>query len=64
MSANGFSFNINNINLSQIKENFDNLKDEESTEINLADYKISTEETRPIMISWLSFLCSKLNFSE
>ena len=64
MSTNGFSFNINNINLSQIKENFDNLKEEESTEINLADYKISTEESRPIMISWLSFLCSKLNFSE
>ena len=64
MSTNEFSFNINNRNLSVIKENFINLKEEESEPINPNEYKISIEETRPIIISWLSFLCSKLNFSE
>jgi hypothetical protein len=64
MSTNEFSFNINNRNLSVIKENFINLKEEESAPINPSEYKISIEETRPIIISWLSFLCSKLNFSE
>ena len=64
MSANEFSFNIYNRNLSVIKENFINLKEEESSPINPNEYKISIEESRPIMISWLSFLCSKLNFSD
>ena len=64
MYTNEFSFNINNRNLSLIKENFINLKEEESSPINIKEYKISIEETRPIMISWLSFLCSKLNFSD
>ena len=64
MSANEFSFNINNRNLSVIKENFVNCKEEESSPINPAEYRISIEETRSIMISWLSFLCSKLNFCE
>ena len=64
MYTNEFSFNINNRNLSVIKENFVNCKEEESNPINPAEYKISIEETRSIMISWLSFLCSKLNFCE
>ena len=64
MSANEFSFNINNRNLSIIKENYMNLKEEESSPINPNKYPISIEDTRPIMISWLSFLCSKLNFSD
>ena len=64
MSANEFSFNINNRNLSIIKENYMNLKEEESSPINPNKYPISIEETRPIMMSWLSFLCSKLNFSD
>ena len=64
MYTNEFSFNINNRNLSVIKENFLSLKEEESSPINIKEYKISIEETRPIMISWLSFLCSKLNFSD
>ena len=64
MSTNEFSFNINNRNLSVIKENFISLKEEESSVINPNEYKISIEETRPIIISWLSFLCSKLNFSD
>ena len=63
MFTNEFSFNINNINLSKIKENFVNYKEDEATPINPIDYKISIEETRPILISWLSFLCSNLNFS-
>ena len=64
MSTNEFSFNINNRNLSVVKENFISLKEEESSVINPNEYKISIEETRPIIISWLSFLCSKLNFSD
>ena len=65
MFANEFSFNINNNNsLSSIKENFDNFKEEESAPINPAEYKISIEESRSIIISWLLFLCSKLNFTE
>ena len=64
MYTNEFSFNINNRNLSVIKENFLSLKEEESSPINIKEYKISIEETRSIMISWLSFLCSKLNFSD
>ena len=63
MSANEFSFNINNRNLSIIKENYMNLKEEESLPINPNQYPISIEDTRPIIMSWLSFLCSKLNFS-
>ena len=65
MFANEFSFNINNNNsLTTIKENFDNFKEEESAPINPAEYKISIEENRSIIISWISFLCSKLNFTE
>ena len=64
MYTNEFSFNINNRNLSVIKENFLSLKEEESFPINIKEYKISIEETRSIMISWLSFLCSKLNFKD
>ena len=64
MSANEFSFNINNRNLSIIKENYMNLKEEESLPINPNQYPISIEDTRPIIMSWLSFLCSKLNFSD
>ena len=64
MSTNQFSFNINNRNLSELKENFMNLKEEESLPINPLEYKISIEESRHITISWLSFLCSKLNFSD
>ena len=64
MSANEFSFNINNRNLSIIKENYMNLKEEEASPINPNKYPISIEDTRPIIMSWLSFLCSKLNFSD
>ena len=63
--TNEFSFNINtNGSLSSIKENFDNFKEEELAPINLEDYKISIDDSRSVLISWLSFLCSKLNFTE
>ena len=62
MQANEFSFN-SNINISQIKENFVNMKEEELSPINPLEYKISIDQTRPIFINWLSFLCSNLNFS-
>ena len=65
MMTNEFSFNINtNGSLSSIKENFDNFKEEELAPINLEDYKISIDDSRSVLISWLSFLCSKLNFTE
>ena len=65
MFANEFSFNINNNNsLTTIKENFDNFKEEESAPINPAEYKNSIEENRSNIIRWISFLCSKLNFTE
>jgi len=65
MMTNEFSFNINtNVSLSSIKENFENFKEEESAPINPEEYKISIEDSRSIIISWLSFLCSKLNFTE
>jgi hypothetical protein len=65
MMTNEFSFNINtNVSLSLIKENFENFKEEESAPINPEEYKISIEDSRSILISWLSFLCSKLNFTE
>ena len=63
--TNEFSFNINtNGSLLSIKENFDNFKEEELAPINLEDYKISIDDSRSVLISWLSFLCSKLNFTE
>ena len=65
MMTNEFSFNINtNGSLSSIKENFDNFKEEELAPIKLEDYKISIDDSRSVLISWLSFLCSKLNFTE
>ena len=63
MLTNKFSFNINNRTLSQVKENFVNYKEDETSPINPIEYKISIEQTRPVLISWLSFLCSNLNFS-
>ena len=65
MMTNEFSFNINiNGSLSIIKENFEGFKEEESAPIKLEEYKISIDDSRSIIISWLSFLCSKLNFKD
>ena len=63
MSTKEFSFNVNNTNLSQIEENFANLKEDESSPINPLEYKISIPESRSLLVNWISFLCSKLNFS-
>ena len=64
MSSNSFSFNDINNNLSSLKENFINLKDDEASPINPGEYIISIEEARANMINWLSLLCNKLNFKD
>ena len=64
MSSNSFSFNINNINLSDLKETFTNLKEDEASPKNPSIYFISIDGARSNMVDWLSFLCSKLNFSD
>ena len=64
MSSNSFSFNINNINLSDLKETFTNLKEDEASPKNPSVYFISIDGARSNMVDWLSFLCSKLNFSD
>ena len=64
MSSKSFSFkNINN-NLLNLKENFINFKEEEASPINPLEYVISIDEARSNMVNWLSFLCSKLNFTD
>ena len=55
--------NINN-NLSNLKEIFNNLKEEEAKPINPAKYILSIDFARTNMVNWLSFLCNKLNLSE
>ena len=62
MSSNSLSFNINN--LSDLKETFTNLKDDEASPINPCEYIISIEGARTNMVNWLSFLCGKLHFSD
>ena len=62
MSSNSLSFNMNN--LSDLKETFTNLKDDEASPINPSEYIISIEGARTNMVNWLSFLCGKLNFSD
>ena len=64
MSSNSFSFNINNINLSDLKETFTNLKEDEASPKNPSIYFISIDGARSNLVDWLSFLCSKLNFSD
>ena len=62
MSSNNVSFNIENLNLSSIKEIYANYKEEEAIPIDLDNYLVSIE-TRKNMINWLIFLCNTLNFS-
>ena len=64
MTSNSISFNINNINLSNLKETFTNLKEDEAIPKNPSEYLISIDGARSNMVVWLSFLCSKLNFSD
>ena len=62
MSSNNVSFNIENLNLSSIKEIYANYKEEEAIPIDLDNYLVSIE-TRKNMINWLIFLCNTLNFT-
>ena len=64
MSSNSFSLKRNAFNLSDLKETFANFKEDEASPKNPAEYLISVEGARVSMVDWLSFLCSKLNFSE
>ena len=43
---------------------FINFKEEEASPINPLEYVISIDEARSNMVNWLSFLCSKLNFTD
>jgi hypothetical protein len=64
MSSNKFSFNNINNNLTNLKEIFTNLKEEEAKPIDPTKYILSIDVARTNMFNWLSFLCSKLNFSD
>lgn len=64
MSSNSFSFNTNVFDLSDLKETFTNFKEDEASPKNPSEYLISIEGARANMVNWLSFLCSKLNFSD
>ena len=64
MSSNSFSFNRYAFDLSDLKETFTNFKEDEASPKNPSEYLISIEGARANMVDWLSFLCSKLNFSE
>ena len=63
MSSNSFSLNNINNNLSNLKENFINSKEQEASPINPEEYVISII-ARTNMVNWLSFLCNKLNFTD
>jgi hypothetical protein len=64
MSSNSFSFNRYAFDLSDLKETFTNFKEDEASPKNPSEYLISIEGARANMVNWLSFLCSKLNFSD
>ena len=64
MSSNCLSFNEINNNLSNLKENFINSKEQEASPINPKKYVISIDIARANMVNWLSFLCNKLNFED
>ena len=64
MSSNSFSFSRNAFDLSDLKETFTNFKEDEASPKNPSEYLISIEGARANMVNWLSFLCSKLNFSD
>jgi len=64
MLSNSFSIKINNIDLSDLKETFSNFKEDEALPKNPSEYLLSIDGARANMVDWLSFLCSKLNFSD
>ena len=63
MSSNLLSSNLDNLNLSSIKESYLNFKEEELNPINKDNYQLSIEN-RKNMLNWLSFLCKTLNFTD
>ena len=62
MSSNLSYFNVNNFEISSIKDSYLNFKEEELNPINKNNYTLSLE-TRKNMLDWLSFLCKTLNFT-
>ena len=64
MMSNSFINSKSNNNLTIIKENYINFKEEEAAPIKPSEYVISIDEARVNMVNWLSFLCAKLNFTE
>ena len=64
MSSNSFSININGIDLSELKETFSNLKEDEALPKNPSEYLLSIDGARTSMVDWLLFLCTRLNFSD
>ena len=65
LSPNSFSFtNDNNNELFNLKQTFMNFKEEEANAINPLEYTISIDGARANMVNWLSFLCTKLNFTD
>ena len=64
MASTSFPSNHNYINLSALKEIFSNFKEDEAAPKNPSEYLISIDGARANMVDWLSFLCSKLNFTD
>lgn len=64
MSSKAISYDLIDINLSLIKEEYLNLKEEEMKPIELNNSFVSFQETRTNMINWLTFLCKTLNFND
>ena len=65
MSTKSFSSNKFGLSdLSTLKENYINFKKEEASPIHPQNYILKIDGVRANMVNWLSFLCSKLNFSD
>ena len=59
MSMNKLNIQIAN----EIRDNYNNYKQNEASIIEPINYPISLSEVRPQLINWLIFLCDNLNFS-
>ena len=59
MSMNKLNIQIAN----EIRDNYNNYKQNEAPIIEPINYPISLSEVRPQLINWLIFLCDNLNFS-
>ena len=64
MSSNSNCLDNKNSNISSLNENFSRFKEEEAMPINPEEYLISIEGSRSLMVNWLSFLCTRLNFTD